>query len=74
MSWPKSQLRADWAQPEGKNAEIEEQSERRTTENVQQREPQAKPEPQQETGADAAGAAQADEEERRRRAQQGMSM
>lgn len=54
------------------------QPERRTTENVQQREPEAKPEPQRDTGAEAAAAAAAEqaarEEEERRRRQQGMSM
>lgn len=57
----------------------EQQPERRTTENVQQREQEVKPEPQRDTGAEAAAAAAAAEqaareEEERRRRQQGMSM
>lgn len=69
---------------EEKKPEVEvaaEQPQRRTTENVQQREPEAKPEPQKDTGTAEAAAAQAaaeqaarEEEERRRRQQQGMSM
>ncbi len=65
------------SQDKSKDMQPEEQKdERRTTETVQQREPEAKPEPapQQDTGAEVAAAQAAAEEERRRRAQQGRSM
>ncbi|MEI3807560.1 MobF family relaxase [Agrobacterium sp. CCNWLW32] len=65
------------SQDKSKDMQPEEQKdERRTTETVQQREPEAKPEPapQQDTGVEVAAAQAAAEEERRRRAQQGRSM
>lgn len=75
-----SQDKSKDIQPEAPKPEVEEkvdqQPERRTTETVQRREPEAAPAPQVDTGAEAAAAqaAQEEEERRRRAQQQGMSM